>query len=334
MECLEQRIYLVLNYPSQKQTKTLLTGIKQDLEDPSQYYITGFTKQTTKTDKTKYKTFIYKGNLSGTSISDKANWHTLNYPSCKNFRVSNTNLYGPSIFKNNENIKVVGNYTTVEGNNTLYGCLYQGALDGKGKWITITPSPNSIQTIVHSTMGDLAVGNYLVDGDKNSKAFVYNIKKDEYTEIQKEKSLSITVYGIWQNSRNHYTIAGGYSERKETGDHLAYVCDYNNKTQEFSNWASFRFNNSKDLITHFEGISAYEKGYSLPADSVVNGEEVASIAYIKRKKDGTFSSKGRWEIVSVPNKNVTSANSIAGTTLIGVGTSNPATIDGFVNILI
>lgn len=45
MYCPIERIYLVLNYPSQIQTKTLLTGIKQDLENPSIYYITGFIEE-------------------------------------------------------------------------------------------------------------------------------------------------------------------------------------------------------------------------------------------------------------------------------------------------
>lgn len=334
MECpSEQRIYITLNYPSQKETKTLLTGIKQDLENPSVYYISGFTKNETKSGNTKYETFVYKGNLSGTSISDKSNWNTLKYPSSTGNKVINTNLYGPSLNSRNENIKVVGNYTTKEGDSKLYGCLYQGSLNGKGKWLTLTP-PGSVETIVHSTMGDLAVGNYLVDGDKNSKAFIYNIKKDTYLEITKPGSKSITSYGIWQNNKNHYTIAGGYSERKETGDHLAYICDYNSQSKEFSNWQSYNHNNQKGRITHFEGISAYEKGYSLPSDSVVNDKEVASIAYIRRKKDGTFSSKCKWEDVSVPNRNICSANSIAGSTLIGVATSNPDIIDGFVSIVI
>lgn len=349
MSCHGERIYLVLNYPSQSQTKTLLTGIKQDLENSSIYYITGFIEENPKTHNTKiittvgkqsnYTTFVYKGNLSGISISNKDNWHIFNYPSSEGKTVNNTNLYGPSIFKNTDNFNVVGNYTTIEDDEKLFGCLYQGKLDELGKWLTIMP-PKSIQTICHSTMSDLIVGNYLVNSTKNSKAFVYNIKTNKYIEVIKKRSVSITAYGIWQNSKNgkdsknHYTIAGGYSEKKFTGDHLAYVCDYDNKTQEFSNWQSYTHNNEKGRITHFEGISAYGKGYSLPSDATVDGEEVASMAYIKRKKDGTFSSKCKWENISVPNKNICSSNSVAGSTVIGVATSNPEVIDGFVSILI
>ena len=343
MSCLAERIYLVLNYPSQSQTKTLLTGIKQDLENPNVYYITGFIEETSNSNNHKiistvnkqsnYTTFVYKGNLSGLSISDKSNWYLFSYPSSEGKTVSNTNLYGPSIFKNSEKVRVVGNYTTVEGGNKTFGCLYQGTLDGKGKWTTIIP-PMSVDTICHSTMGNYVVGNYLTNSSPNSKAFIYNIRKNEYLDIFKEKSLSITAYGIWKNSKHNYTISGGYSEKKSTGDHLAYICDYNSQNNEFSNWSSYNYNNEKNLITHFEGISGYGGGYTLPSDSVVNGQQIASIAYIKRRKNGSFSSKARWEQVSVPNKDITSSNSIAGTTLIGVATSNSAVIDGFVSILI
>lgn len=348
MSCFDERIYLVLNYPSQVNKKTLLTGIKQDLEDPSIYYITGFIEEDSQstTHKTKiislakqpnYTTFVYKGNLSGLSISDKKNWYIFNFPSSKNNTVNNTNLYGPSINKNNDNIKVVGNYSTVEGGNDVYGCLYKGKLDGSGKWYKIIP-PNSAQTICHSIMGNLIVGNYLTNSNPNLKAFIYNFKKNKYVDIIKIGSYSITAYGIWQNNNKYsYTICGGYSEHKNvhSGDHVAYIVDYNINTEEFSNWASYRYNNSKDLITHFEGISGTEKGYSLASDATSEGKQVAAIAYVKRKENGIFSSRAKWEQVSVPNKNISSANSIAGTTVIGVATSDPNTlIDGFVSILI
>jgi len=355
MSCLTERIYLVLNYPSQNQTKTLLTGIKQDLEDPSIYYITGFieensnvnvtrTKKIISAKQSNYTTFVYKGNLSGLSISEKKNWYLFSYPSSENHTVSNTNLYGPSISKNSEKIRVVGNYTTVEGSSKTYGCLYQGGLDGTGKWTTIIP-PKGIQTICHSVMNNCAVGNYLVDGNKNSKAFVYNIRKNIYIDIVKPGSVSITAYGIWKNSENHskncgkhsYTICGGFSEHEGTytGDHLAFLVDYDSKLNDFSNWASYNYNNSKGLITHFEGISGDDGKYSLAVDSTFQGEQIASIAYIKRRNNGTFSSKAQWEQIEVPNMKINSANSIAGTTVIGVSTNNPDNvINGFVSILI
>jgi len=197
--------------------------------------------------------------------------------------------------------------------------------------------PKSIQTICHSSMNDCVVGNFLTKDTPNSKAFVYNIRKNKYIEITKKGSVSITAYGIWHNSnsKNSYTICGGYSENQKvtSGAHIGYIVDYNNKSNEFTNWQSYRYNNSKDLITHFEGISGTDKGYSLVANSVED-QQIASIAHIRRKKDGSFSSKAKWEQIEVPGKNNTSANSIAGTTVIGVASSNSAIIDGFVSILI
>lgn len=329
----KERIYLVLNYPSQ--TKTFLTGIKQDLNGV--YYITGFIDDASNINahdskiikfnkEPAYTTFIYKGSLSGISISNKSNWHILKFPLS-----NNTNLYGPAIL-DNDNVRAVGNYS--KENNIMLGCLYEGKLDGSGKWKTINPT-NSIQTICHSTMGNLVVGNYLTSDIPNAKAFIYNIATNKYINIIKTGSLSITAYGIWRNSKHHYTICGGFSNRISSGLHIAYLTDFHSKRNEFTNWTSYRYNNSKDIITHFEGISYVNGKYSLAADATVDGKEVASIAYIKRKEDGTFSRKAKWTQISVPNKTTTSANSIAGTTVIGSATSDPNNIvDGFVSILI
>ena len=108
-------------------------------------------------------------------------------------------------------MQIVGNYTTVESAGSAIGLLYQGAVDGSGTWSTLLPpSPdnsNVINTIAHSTMGGLVVGNYdtrLATG----KAFIYDITKNTYTNLTKPGAVSITAYGIWYNGGSSYTIAG------------------------------------------------------------------------------------------------------------------------------
>src|SRR6185436_5138971 len=94
-----------------------------------------------------------------------------------------------------------------------FGCLYEGLLDGSGIWTQILPTSDKpvINTICHSTMHNLIVGNYdtiLIAG----KAFIYDIEKHTYYDIIKPGAQSITAYGIWYNGGESYTICGGYTE--------------------------------------------------------------------------------------------------------------------------
>lgn len=297
------RVYLTLNYPGfTVGDKTLLTGIKAN----DKYYITGFYKHLEETI-----TFVYYGTVSGADISNINNWHTLNYPGA-----AVTNLYGPAV--NCRGIRAVGNYTIAGGSQT-YGCLYQGTLAGKGLWKTIMP-PKAINCICHSTMKNLLVGNYSIGEQDAGNAFIYNIKHDSYDNITLPDVRSITAYGIWYNGKNNYTICGG-------ADRKAYIVDYNSKDKKLSNWQFYR----DGLISHFEGISAAENGYSLVADIVDGDQQSAKIAYVKRKNNGRFSSI-KWESLAVPNQN-TSGNSIAGSTAIGVSTDSVST-NGFISIVI
>jgi len=320
-QCAE-RIYITFNYPlTVPGSETLLTGIRQD---DNTLYITGFYKN----PQAKITSFVYTGTVAGTSISNLNNWHTLTYPSSVN-----TSLYGPSIISD-KIIRAVGNYTVIDSTQAL-GCLYEGLLNGKGNWITIIP-PSALNTICHSTMGNLVVGNYdtmVIQG----KAFIYDIKRKTYRDIVYPDSKSNTAYGIWKNSKHHYNICGGYdSKENSTGISTAYVVDYNSTTHKFSNWASYTYNNDNSIITHFEGISAAEtSGYTLVADSVTKQGSIESFTHIKRKNYSKFRTNPVWEQISVPNQKTTSGNSIANTTVIGVSSNDPdVLVSGYVSIII
>lgn len=207
--CKQTRIYKTFNFPgSLPGSKTLLTGIRQTSR--KNYIITGFYEYPDSAFNT--ASFVFKGKLNGSG-----KWYTLNYPSSPGVTVDQTNLYGPDVVchcNGNITYNIVGNYTQVDVTST-FGALYQGLLNGEGKWTTIIPTPLStdsiLNTICHSTMGGLVVGNYdtsLIQG----KAFIYDIKTGIYTDIVKPGAISITAYGIWKNSgsKHNYTIAGGF----------------------------------------------------------------------------------------------------------------------------
>ncbi len=335
------RKYITFNYPIQTDGgKTLLTGIRQVKESSNKVYISGFYEYE---DGSKTDAFVFKGNLNSEDKKDQDLWYVLNYPSTLGRTVTATNLYGPNNGCEGK-IQVVGNYTTKETKKYTIGCLYEGYLSGKGKWTTLIPSFSSdttLNTIAHSTNGNLVVGNYdteLIQG----KAFIYDILKKKYYDIIKPNAKSITAYGIWYNDDHSqtYTICGGYSDLDSiSGIDSGYLVDWNNITHSFENWKSYSYNNQpkNTLITHFDGITSDGNGgYNLTGDwigrsedSLVrlrrdniesNSSKLGFFANVKRKKNGNFN-KAKWSEVSFPGKKtLTSGNSVYNDIVIGVYT--------------
>lgn len=311
------RKYIKFNYPSNVSGgKTLLTGIRGVKNNPGLVYISGFYQY----PDDNIVAFVYKGN-----IYDKGDWYVLEYPSTPIKTVVATNLYGPNNGIKKKHIQVVGNYTTEQTGLSTIGCLYEGTLNGDGKWTTLIPTSDVtvLNTIAHSTMGGLVVGNYdthLIQG----KAFLYDIKRKKYYDIIKPKSKSITAYGIWHNGGNSYTICGGFSNvDKLAGLDSGYVVDYNRKTHKFSNWKRYYYGNDRNnsIITHFDGITKGKNGYNLTGDwlGIDQNEKLAFFVTIKRKKNGKFS-KGRWSTISYSKQSITSGNSVYKHNVIGVYT--------------
>lgn len=271
--------YSTLNFPgATSDSKTLLTGIRIN---KCKSLMTGF----------------YVGEAGTLSfVLSNGGYYILNYPNAV------TNLYGPCILEHSR-VRLVGNIVGTNGN--LIGCMYTGKLDGTGKWKTLEPGVN---TICHSTMGDLIVGN--TQEELLSKAFIYDITKKKYTWIKKSGSKSVTAYGIWHNG-DSYTICGGYSPLIGLQTDIGYTVEYNSVTGKFSNWRDYYYMNdpTKSTVTHFDGIS---KG-NLTGVAVHDGKEVAF--YLNAKKNV-------WKEVKYPNSSTTTGNSIAGNTIIGVYTIN------------
>ena len=308
---LQARDYSTFDFPSQIEgSKTLLTGIRRVDSNHDKVYISGFYKCP---EEACVVPFVYKGHLDGDGV-----WSILNFPSSDGVTVVATNLYGPNNGKDGD-IRVVGNYTTEETGEATLGCLYEGPLDGTGKWTTLIPTSTSpvLNTIAHSTHGNFVVGNYDTQIDEG-KAFIYDLKHEVYYEIVKENALSITAYGIWHNGGHFYTICGGFSDVDAIDNfESGYLVDWDSKHKRLSNWRTFNYNNDPEHahITHFDGITTDKKGgYYLTGDWI-NLVEGQNGFFCHVKKDATV---GIWSNITYPGAEVTSGNSVYKKVVIGV----------------
>ena len=337
----QKRQYQTFNYPKAKPGgKTLLTGIRgKIIGNPCQVYISGFYDYP---DGSKVDAFVYRGNLEG-----GGSWNVLNYPSAPGRSVTATNLYGPNNGLNDE-IQVVGNYTMAEAGKSAIGCLYEGPLNGSGKWTTLIPSSDNgdpvINTIAHSTMGGLVVGNYDTQLDQG-KAFIYDIEKNIYHYITKENAKSITAYGIWHNGGDSYTICGGYSNLDiQSGLDSGYLVHWNNRTKHFSDWTSYNYDNDplKAIVTHFDGITSDGcGGYNLTGDWLGvdrSSPELAFFANVKSKHSSqcikSKFGKATWSSISYPGNGIiiTSGNSVYKNVVIGVYKHlKDSTVNGYIS---
>jgi hypothetical protein len=321
------RVYYTLNYPSSTPgSSTFLTGIR-GVKQSKRVYISGFDQ----TSDGLNNGLVYKGLLSG-----NGEWHVLNYPSSNGITVTGTSLYGPNNGRKCHTVQVVGSYTTQETGAAALGCLYEGPLDGTGKWTTLIPkslSPSEpiINTIAHSTMGGLVVGNYdtrLVAG----KAFLYDIKTHEYFSLTHPRAVSITAYGIWHNCGDSYTICGSYTPVNALpGLAHGYIAQWNHATKRLSHFTSYSYNNDPSLVTHFDGITSDgHGGYNLTGDAVAlkSGRSGQAFFAHVEKLGGT----AQWEPIAYPNAAITSGNTVYKSTVLVIYTTTSDQINGYVSV--
>jgi subtilase-type serine protease len=213
--------------------------------------------------------------------------------------------YGPSFGAQSGILRVVGSYKTQSSSPYNLGYLYDGVLAPGGTLTTLvypgTSSAPTLETIVHSTFGNQAVGNYdtrLATGN----AFIYTIDTGTYATNNFPGAVSTTAYGIWGNK-----IAGGYAP-PGLGFERGYIYD-----QGTGVWTSY--NHPGAIFTHFEGITGGGRAgaYNLVADwAGPDGNLHASVLHIGADGNQT------WIELAVPGASLTSANSIYGNQAIGI----------------
>jgi hypothetical protein len=265
---------------------------------------------------------LYEGPISGAGGTS----YSVNDPDA-----TTTSVYGPDDLGNGD-IRLVGSYKNGEG--IVNGFVFEGTtgdLSNGDDYRTID-YPNAQYTYVHSTMGDLAVGN--ADGPEGNApigtghAFLYDLTQNTFlTDIVYPGSTTTTAYGIWYNGGTSYTICGGYINVLGPGKTIAegYLVDYDSATGQFTHWTSFADPDGlvgQAFATHFQGISSDEAGvYTLGADSAQAGSSAtlqASLVTVRRNPDGTFG-VGTWVDLNYPGvQGSVTADSVAGGQVVGI----------------
>lgn len=256
----------------------------------------------------------------GSITSGTGTMYTL-LPDLAGQTVTTTLYYGPNTAQFDPNlgpgnIRIVGSYQYEEGTPGNHGVMYTGAPAGTGTWQqidvpSIITSGTVSNTIPHSTMGDLVVGNYnLVDVPDSGNAFLYNIAEDSWTLFNiGSMSSNTSAYGIWQNGigSDSYTIAGG---SEDEGVNRAFLINYNTTTGEFGE-AVF-YNDDGLGITHFEGITGTAGGYHL-VGTTDNG---AAFAFVP--SDGETYGAISWVPLDISGSTLMTGNTVYQNIAIGV----------------
>lgn len=278
--------------------------------------------------------------LTGSSVSDEATVAMLyagplsptyaggiylNPPDFEGQQVTTSTFYGPDTFLFNPslgegNVRAVGSYQYSGSAAYNHGMLYQGPPAGGGRWTQIDVPGSAVggasvwNTIPHSTMGDLVVGDFdLRDEPFSAGAFVYDIARDSWTIIDFEGCSLTTAYGIWQSGpgSSHYTIVGG--TRDGHGINRGFVVAYDSASGAFGNLKLYSAMNRPGLLTHFEGITATPTGFHLAGMTAT----CALLAAIEVNPDGSFSDAA-WTAYNYPDSAITTGNTVYENTLMGV----------------
>ena len=254
------------------------------------------------------KPFLYEGPLTSAAQNAPISVLTPPFPGFQTgtFYGPDTNTYNPDTIPAGQ-VRAVGSYRTSPNNGVLnHGMIYLGPVNGRGgHWTTIDVPPDGrntvghvracpitrpscvMDTIAHSTMGNLVVGNYdlnpSVRGVVTGNAFIYNMSTHLWTLLRLGGSMSslTTLYGIWQNGgpgSPNYTLAGGSSAHGSSlGTQRAFLMNYNERTGVFGKPRFYSYGNAPTLVTHFDGITKVQGGFHVVA---VSSAQPSSMAFI------------------------------------------------------
>jgi uncharacterized protein with beta-barrel porin domain len=228
-----------------------------------------------------------------------------------NFTGATTNTpYGLSFGSATGIMRGTGSYKTTANGAGDLGYLFDGANAPGQQLTTLLGAPNAFNTIGHSTFGNQLVGNWDTGNKAVGNAFLYNIATGSMTTINRPGPYtSTTAYGVYGNR-----IAGGSS----LGPGLSRAYILNQSTGVYTDYDA---PGAGTVVTHFEGITGGGRAntYNLVADSV-DGNGVVSAWVVHIDENGAAT----WIPLSV-NGTVTSANSMYGSTAIGVYVLNGVT---------
>lgn len=331
--------HLQIDYQTILGPLDIITGVRADLEGA--VILTG-SKGASGTTAT--QAFLFQGPLNDTAAGTL---YVLNPDFGAGQTVTTATLYGPntSIFAPSiglGNVRAVGSYQYAESPTGIFnhGMMYEGRVDGiGGTWTQIdVPSDGTnvtggvvlgadvMDTILHSTAGDLVVGNYDLVGPGGAilgaNGFVYNLLTQQYTLMDVNGSLDnlTSLYGIWQNGigSTSYTVAGGTKDG--TGLNAGFLAHYDVSTGIFSDQSYYTGNNAPGIATHFENITAVPGGYNL----VAMGDAGTTFVFVPVNSDGTFG-EAVWTAANLPGSSLMTGNIVYQNVFGGIYNTNSGT---------
>ncbi|MGH6870741.1 MAG: hypothetical protein ACREHE_04465 [Rhizomicrobium sp.] len=229
-----------------------------------------------------------------------------------------TPRYTPSIAAGN--VRAVGSCVLAQGAAHDHGLFYEGPPAGGGRWSILDVPSDAVggktvwNTLCHSTMGDLVVGNYdIARAQFSANAFVFDLRTRAWTVFDLGGALT-TAYGIWQTQRGgaDYVICGGIQDGR--GINKAYLVRYNSQSGAFSGLTTYSALNVASLVTHFEGITARPGGFNLAA---LTARDAALFCTVEVNADGSFG-RARWLPYEYPGSMITTGNTIYETVMMGI----------------
>jgi len=254
-------------------------------------------------------------------------------PPFKNFETGtfygpDTSTYNPDTIPAGQ-VRAVGSYRTKPSLGVLnHGMIYFGPVSGGGTWTTIDvpadgrntvrgvracpsgqPGCRVMDTIAHSTMGNLVVGNYDLNlgHGVSGNAFIYNMTTRQWTLLQLGGSLAsgTTLYGIWQNggpASPNYTLAGGSSAYSPGGAQRAFLMNYNERTGRFGLPRFYSYGNAPTPLTHFDGITAVPGGFNL---ATISTAQASSMAFVPTTgRNWPLFGRATWYPIKVANNSL------------------------------
>lgn len=264
---------------------------------------------------------LYVGNLFGGGSTNVLN-------AFGGIGTTNTLLYGPDTPAFNPsigagNIRAVGTYNTTNTGNQMFGALYTGPAAGGGTWLNIqvptnVAGGNVYDTIPHSVMGNLVVGNFNIVGSNASpgSGFIYNIASNSYSTINLPGGGTTSLYGVWQNGigSSSYTLIGGTAVT--AGLTKALILSFDSVNLSFTNITEIAIAPDA-FLSHFEGITAAEGGFNVVGMTASTNGASEWFGFIATNASG-FSTNVEWTSLGYPGAVTTTANTVYGDYAIGV----------------
>ena len=236
--------------------------------------------------------------------------------------LSSSIYYGPDTHAFNSlipegEIRAVGTYQ-LEGETGTYGFLYQGALQNGTYAVTAINVQGAVNTIPHSTAGNIVAGAYDNGSPTTGNSFIFDLTNGSFKSLTLGNESSL--YGVWYAGNGKYVVVGGARNPGAADANQAFIANYDLATNTISDKTFYTFNDQGGIISHFEGITAVDGGYNVIATVTNTGDGSAigaALAFIS-VTDGVFNPNAAWTAIDVAGSDLTTGNTVYENVGIGV----------------